>query len=399
MKLLKIGRKSNTRIIMSLMVLTAILSSTVSGARADLKDCSAFLEPNQICADISNLAQTLSDGTPVPVSNGSAFLSTSTTSVKFVFTSNSSLGGKSINLQFFDISSGLTLNLPTSTCSSTQMSGCGVVAKVNGSGSVTIAVSISGAASGKVFKYQLNGANGFASGFVTTTFNSSGGGGNTPEACGIGAATICAPITRLSATSENKTIPITYDAITKDGTANIAPNTTAITYTYTSPTDYASKYVFVQFFDVTTLSLTVPGGSINSSTSCDPQPALSKGCKIQVAADGKASFTVFLSNASIGANFKYKISGESYDSKIVVTTVAVAPTINITAGKKKFTVVVNNANGRSAIVTYRVGNKPKTATLRIVNDAAQFNIPVTKGSYTVKVRIGMYSKTKTVNIK
>jgi len=284
------------------------------------------------------------------------------------------------------------------------MSGCGLESAVNSSGSVTIPVSISGAASGKVFKYQLNGPAGFTSGFVTTTFNSSGGGGSTPEVCVGDATTICAPITRLSATSAGKQIPIVYNDSTRDGTANIPTSTTSISYQFSFPTDYTNKNVFVQFFDIDTLSLTVPGGSINSSTSCDPQPAGAKppGCKLQVDADGKASFTIFVSNASLGANFKYHIAGPNYESKFVLTTVAdapvVAPTVSVTTGKAKFTVNINNANGLSATVKYKVGNKQKTSTSQITSDAAHLKISVKKGTYSVTIRVGSLTQTKRVKV-
>jgi hypothetical protein len=374
-------------------------SSTSTAWAGQGQDCSAFGDSSMICAPITQLAQTLNDGTAVPVTNGAAYLATSASIVKYTFTSSSANSGKNIFLQFFDISPGLSLTLPTPKCSSAQLPGNGCVTALDSTGSVTISVTISGATAGKFFKFQLNGPAGFTSGFVTTTFTSSGGGVSTPEVCGGDASTICAPVTRLTATSGGKDIGIDYNASTQDGSAIITPTTSSITYKFSFPSDYMNKYVFVQFFDVTTLSLTVPGGSVNSSTSCDPQPAANRGCKIQIGSDGKATFTVLIGNTSIGANFKYIVAGPNYASHVVLTTVAVAPTMNVVAGKAKFTVTVNNAIGRYSVVTYKVGKKQKTATLRVISDKASFKIPVVKGVYLVKVSVGKYNMTKKVTVK
>jgi len=400
MKSKKFSRSAKTGFAATLILLAAVLSGGSTPAWAGQnQDCSAFGDSSMICAPISQLAQQLGNGTPVPVSNGASFLATSATSVKFVFTSNSANSGKNIYLQFFDVSEGLSLTLPTPTCRSGEIASKGCVTALDSSGSATVNVSFFGASAGKYFKYQLNGPAGFTSGFVVTTFTSSGGGGNTPEVCGGDSSTVCAPVTRLSATSGGKSIVVSYDAKTQDGTAIIAPNTTSITYKFSFPSDYMNKYVFVQFFDVTTLSLSVPGGSINSSTSCDPQPAATRGCKIKIDGDGKATFSVSVSGTSIGANFKYKIAGPNYDSHVVLTTVAMTPTMSVTGSKGKFIVYVNNAKDRSAIVTYKVGKKQKTATLRIISDIARFNIPVVKGKYTVKVSVGKQSAEKKVTVK
>lgn len=382
------------------IALSILLSLQVSQAWAGQnQDCTAFGDASFICAPVTQIAQTLADGTPVPVSNGSAFLPTSANSLKFIFTSNSANAGKNLFLAFFDISSGLALGLPSDKCAAPQMADHACIAKLDSNGSITIPVSVSGISPGKYFKYQLNGPAGFTSGYVTTTFTSSGGGGNTPEVCGGDSSTICAPSTRLSGTSGGKAIAVSYSTSTGDGTSIISPNTNSVTYNFSFPSDYMNKYVFVQFFDVTTLSLTVPGGSINSSTSCDPQPAATKGCKIQIDGDGKASFTVFLSNASLGSNFKYIIAGPNYASHVVQTTVAVPPSMSVVAGKAKMTVKINNANGRIAIVTYKVGKKQKIATLRIISDTAQFNISAIKGAYLVKVSVGRYSLSKKIAVK
>lgn len=393
-------RNSTSQLFKVLVVAAAVILSNFSPAWAGQgQDCSTFGDATMICAPINQVAQTLNDGTPVPVSNGSSFLATSASTVKFVFTSNSANSGKNIYLQFFDISSGLALTLPNPKCSSTQIPSNGCVTAVDSNGSATISVAISGASAGKFFKYQLNGPAGFTSGFVTTTFTSSGGGGNTPEICGGDSSTICAPITRVSASNGGKEIAVSYNTQTQDGTANISPNTTSITYKFAFPSDYMNKYVFLQFFDVTTLSLVVPGGSLNSSTSCDPQPAATRGCKIQIGSDGKASFSVLLGNAVLGANFKYLIAGPNYASHVVLTTVAVPPTMSVIASKAKFTVKINNAKGRYSVVTYKVGKKQKTATLRVISDAAQFNIPVAKGTYSVSVSVGKYNMTKKITVK
>jgi len=404
MKAQALNRNLKTRTFKTLIVAFAILSSTLTQSWGQGQDCSAFGDAGSICAPISQVSQTLNDGTPVVVSNGASFLATSATTVKFVFTSSSANSGKNIFLQFFDISQGLTLTLPTPKCSSAQIPGNGCVTAVDSNGAVTVAVVISGATAGKVFKYQLNGPAGFTSGFVTTTFTSSGGGVSTPEACGGDVTRICAPITRLSATSAGKAIAVAYDEATQDGISTISPDTTSITYNFAFPSDYMNKYVFVQFFDITTLALVIPGGSTNSSTSCDPQPAAGGGCQLQVAADGKASFTAQLSNTSVGSNFKFKIAGPNYSSHFIQTTVALAPaptakpTMTITAGKGKFTLKINNAKGQNALVTYKVGKKLKTTTLRVNSDKALVNLAAPKGSYSVTMTIGKTSLTKKVTV-
>ena len=363
------------------------------------QDCGAFGDASMICAPISQLAQTLSDGTPVAVSNGTTYVATSTKTLKFTFTSNSANSGKKIYLQFFDVSPGVSLGLPTPTCSSVQVGSNGCVTALDSSGSVTVPVTINGAVAGKFFKYQLNGPAGFTSGFVTTTFTSSGGAVNIPEICGGDSTTICAPITRVTATTGGKDIPVAYSPTTQDGAATISPTTTSITYKFAFPSDYMNKYVFVQFFDVTTLALGVPGGSMNSSTSCDPQPAANRGCKIQIDVNGNASFSVSLSNTTLGSSFKYIVAGPNYASHVVQTTVAVPPTISLVGGKAKFTVKIDNAKGQTSTVTYKIGKTEKTATLRINSNSALFNIPATKGSYQVKVAVGSFSVTKKIAVK
>lgn len=406
MKPQALNRNLKTRTFKTLIVAFAILSSSFSQAWAGQgQDCSAFGDASMICAPISQLEQTLNDGTAVAVSNGSSFLATSATTVKFVFTSNSANSGKNIYLQFFDVSQGLTLTLPNPKCSSVQIPSKGCVTALDSNGSATIAVSISGASAGMLFKYQLNGPAGFTSGFVTTTFTSSGGGVNTPEACGGDTTTICAPITRLSATSAGKAIAVSYDEATQDGQSIILPTTTSITYKFEFPSDYMNKYIFVQFFDITTLSLVIPGGAINSSTSCDPQPAAAAGCKLQISSDGKASFTAQLSNTVVGSNFKFMIAGPNYASHVIQTTVALAPaptpkpTITITAGKGKLTLKMNNAKGQNATVAYKVGKKLKTTTIRVNSDKALMNVPAPKGTYSVTVTVGSVRLTKKVTVK
>jgi len=382
------------------IVYTLIASLNFSNAWAgQSQDCSAFGDASMICAPISQLSQTLNDGTPVTVTNGAAYLATATKTVKFTFTSNSANSGKNIYLQFFDISSGVSLALPTPKCSSVQVGSNGCVTALDSTGSVTVPVGINGAVAGKFFKYQLNGPAGFTSGFVTTTFTSSGGGVNTPEVCGGDSTTICAPITRVTAVNAGKNIPIEYSPTTQDGAATISPTTTSITYKFAFPSDYMNKYIFVQFFDVTTLSLTVPGGSMNSSTSCDPQPAANRGCKIQIDVNGQASFSVALGNTALGSSFKYIVAGPNYASHVVQTTVAVPPTVSVVAGKAKFTVKINNAKGQFSTVTYKVGKIEKTATLRITGNSALFNIPAAKGSYQVKVVVGSFSVTNKIAVK
>lgn len=383
-----------------LAVFALLISVNVSQAWAgQSQDCSSFGDASMICAPISQLAETLNDGTPVTVTNGSTYLATTTSVVKFVFTSNSANNGKNIYLQFFDISQGLSLTLPNPKCSSIQIPSNGCVTAVDSNGSVTVSVSISGATAGKYFKYQLNGPAGFTSGFITTTFTSSSGGISTPEACEGDSTTICAPITRVTANTGGKNLSIDYSADSQDGLAIIPPNTSAISYKFTFPSDYMNKYVFVQFFDVTTLSLVIPGGTINSSTSCDPQPAATRGCKIQIDSSGQATFSVSLSNTVLGSSFKYIVAGPNYASHVVQTSVSLPPTITMTAGKAKLTIKVNSAKGRSLTVSYKVGRKQKSTTLLINSDKALFNIPAPKGTYSVKVNVGSYSTTKKVTVK
>jgi len=380
------------------------------------QDCTAFGDASSVCAPISQLAMTLGDGTAVSVSGGAAALPVSATSLKFVFTSNSANATKNLYLQFFDISQGLSLTLPTPKCSSAQIAGHGCVTALDSNGSVTIPVTVSGMGVGKVFKYQLNGPAGFTSGFVTTTYTSSGNAGSTPETCGGDATFICSPITRLTMKTGGNNVPVTYDAATHDGTAYITQSTSSLDYKFTFPSDYVNKYIMVNFFDVTNLNLAVSGDAVNSSTTCDPQPAATGTCKIEIDANGVATFSTTLSNNTSGANFKYKIVGPNFDSNVVVVTIGSAPSASpsptptvpglpvsasVTAGKGKgkFTIAINNASGRIAQVTYSIGTKAKHAALRIANNKSVFVISAAKGSYRVQVSIGIFKITKTVLVK
>ncbi|NBU31554.1 MAG: hypothetical protein EBS36_00040 [Actinobacteria bacterium] len=394
-------------------LLALVLALTVPKVQAgQLQDCSAYGDSNSICAPISQLAMQLSDGTLVATGGGVATLPTTANSLKFVFTSNSANSDKEVFVQFFDISPGLTLVLPAEKCSSSQLQHSGCVAKLNTNGSVTIPISVSGITAGKVFKYQINGPAGFTSGFVVTTYTSSGTVGATPEACVGDTTTVCAPITRISLTSAGSALPVNYDSVTGDGSSYIDQSTKSINYKFTFPSDYVNKFVFVQFFDITGLDLTVPGGSINSTTSCDPQPAASNGCKIMIDQAGLATFSINLTNNSAAANFKFKIAGPNYDSKVVLVTVGVRPTTSpsptpsagrvsaaLVAGRGNFTVSINNSPGRVAVVVYKFNARTKTANLRIYKSRQQFVIVTPRGRCQVKVSIGIYHLSKVLFIK
>mgnify|MGYP000606094210 CR=1 FL=1 len=407
--LLQLGKQMNPKpitfkfrktIALAVTALFICVTTNFSAAWAgESQDCSTFGDSSFICAPVSQLGQYLENGTRVTVSNGAATLPMSATKLNLKFTSNSANSGKNLYIAFFDISSGLSLTLPSDKCASAQLADHACVTRLDSAGETVIAVTLSGVSAGKMFKYQINGPAGFASGFVTTTYTSGGGALNTPEVCSGDSTTICAPITRLQMSANSKNVAIVYDPTTSNGSTEILPNTSNINFSFSFPSDYMNKFVFVQFFDITNLSLTVPGGVINSSTSCDPQPAVGRGCKIQIDSDGKAAFTINLNNPNLGSSFKYLIAGPNFASNVVTATTAVPPKATLTAGKGKFTVKIENGSGRSALVTYKVGGKLRTATLRIISDSASFNITVPKGAYDVKVLLGKYSLAKKVTVK
>ena len=399
-----------------LLAFALMFSLNISTAWAESQDCGAFGDATLICAPISQVTLMAGNSAVAAIPSGAttyaATVSTSASSLKFAFTSNSANASKRIYLQFFDISPGLSLTLPGDKCEAAQIASHGCVAAVDDNGSVTIPVTVSGMGNGKVFKYQINGPAGFTSGFVVATYASGGGTLSTPEACSGDTTTICAPITRLTMSSGSKNIPITYDTGTHDGVAYIPTNTSSIDYKFTFPADYANKYVFVAFFDATDLNLSIAGGSINSSTSCDPQPAATGGCKLEIDSTGKATFTASLAINATGANFKYKIAGPNYDSNIVQVTFGSNPnpspssspivrtSATMTPGKGKFTLTVRNGRGKTATVGYTIGHTTKTVHVLITKNSAQaFSVNVKKGAYKVRVSIGSYRMSANIRVR
>ncbi|MBU6213882.1 MAG: Ig-like domain-containing protein [Actinomycetales bacterium] len=298
------------------------------GGGAGSQSCANFGDASSLCPPISQLALSVTGaGQPTAIASGQALLAATSTNLAFTFTSQSANAGKGLIVQFFDLSAGLTLALATGDPAGSRACRAGEAAtntcyiNVDASGNASFTVTVSGAQVGRLFKYQISGPAGFTSGFVTAVYSAHPNGAETADLC-ADRNRICASASRLSFDAAGVKVPVTYDD-SGAGSVLMPTSTTSLVFRYTSIADYSGKFVHVQFFDFSDgLSVTVPAGTANSSTSCDPGPAPGHGCYIQLDAAGSATFSVNVSGAAAERFFRYQISGAGGYASSAVTVIA-----------------------------------------------------------------------------
>lgn len=298
-------------------------------AAATTYACNNFA--NQLCAPITTVSLSLESKKSLVTNSTTTFVSTKVSRLNFTINAGSDNASKTATLQFFDISSGLKLIVRSngnSACAAgnTIQKECAI--SLGADGKQSFYVTFLDAEPGMHFQYKYVGPEAWTSATKSVTFSVDGKLPVTPEACAANNVQICAPVTNLSFKAGSTKIKISKPDKNGNFKAQLGATEDLLKFTYNSSSDYAFKYIYVDFFNLTSdLSLIVDTSANKLGAGCDRTVAASRGCYMQLSSSGSATFIVTLSANATGKAFSYKLNGAGYTSKVV--------TVNLVKKKKK----------------------------------------------------------------
>jgi len=379
-----------------------------------------------VCPDVSAVHFTSDAPQSVDQSSSGSTLysSTSATKLTFTYTSSSVDAGKTLIIQFFDVTAGLKFIIIPNPASSNNCNPQLTIQKqcqisLNSNGNASFNVALFGATEGTGFNYQLLGSTAWTSGAVRVNFTPGGWAPSAPLACAGEKSQVCAPISNLAVHEGSRTLQVSAGE-GGDAGMSVGINSQFLEYAFTSSSAYAFKTVYVDFFDVSqSTSLLVDTSTDKQGAGCDKQVANANGCFIHLDANGSASFLLVIMRSQLGDSFKFKINGVSYTSNFIrvaftnqssftspspsstptpVVTPTPSPTASFTAKAIKGAIQIVASNGKSKKLTIS-GPGIRASTFTISADSASVILPVVAGKYTITITLGNLKKSVTLRVQ
>ncbi|MEY4079509.1 MAG: hypothetical protein RIS80_1278 [Actinomycetota bacterium] len=211
---------------------------------------------------------------------------------------------------------------------------------------------------------------------------------------------ICAPVTNLKLTDRGTEVSLVSAT---DGTAaaTLSSDAKDIGGVFKSSSDYAGKFVHIQFFDITKgMTFAVQAGAAASSTACDPGPASGNGCYLKLDSSGSGTFNFSVGNVTTSSKFSIQISGSAgWVSKAAVvsfdTPTKIAPSANrvatgICSKPVKLSYLLTDKSGAAlanTVVALSTSGVGKLVSASATSDAkGAFDVNVTSGATEVGVQ-------------
>ncbi len=314
-----------TKTLFSFLTTTAMVlltSALINPASATTYSCNNF--SSQLCAPISTVTVSLDSKKPLTTNSTTTFVSTKVSKLNFTINAGSDNASKTATLQFFDISAGLKFIVRSNSDSAcapgnTIQKECQIT--LGAEGKKSFYVTLLDAEPGMHFQYKYVGPEAWTSATKSMTFSANGKIPVTSEACASNATQICGPVTNLSFSAGSKKIKISKPDESGNFKANISAASDLLKFNYKSSSDYAFKYLYVDFYNLTSgLSILIDTSSNTLGAGCDRNVAPARGCYIQLSSKGSASFIITLNGGAIGKTFNFKLNGAGYTSKYVVVS-------------------------------------------------------------------------------
>lgn len=298
------------------------LNAPTSPASATTYGCNNAT--SQLCAPISTVSMSLDSEKALVTNSVTTFVGTNVSRLNFTINAGSDNASKTATLQFFDISAGLKLIVRSnseSTCSAgnTIQKECAIT--LDSSGKKSFYITLLDAEPGMHFQYKFVGPEAWTSATKSVTFSIKGKLPVTSQACAANATQICAPVTNLSFKSGSKNIEFSKPDKSGNFKASMPATSDLLEFSYKSSSDYAFKYLYVDFFNLAAgLTILIDTSTNKLGAGCDRNVAPARGCYIQLNSDGSANFIITLNGGAVGKTFSFKLNGAGYTSKFVAVT-------------------------------------------------------------------------------
>jgi hypothetical protein len=302
--------------------LILVTSGFTTSASATTYACNNFA--SQLCAPITTVSMSLDSNKPLATNSATTFIGTKVSKLNFSINAGSDNASKSATLQFFDISAGLKFIVRSndeSACAAgnTIQKECAIT--LDSDGKKSFYVTLLDAEPGMHFQYKYVGPEAWTSATKSVTFSVKGKVPVMPEACVANTTQIWAPVTNLSFNAGAKHIEISKPDKSGNFKASMPASSDLLEFNYKSSSDYAFKYLYVDFYNLASgLSILIDTSTNVLGAGCDRNVAPARGCYIQLNSKGSASFIITLNGGAAGKTFNFKLNGAGYTSKYVVVT-------------------------------------------------------------------------------
>ena len=287
MSSLYLGAAMRLRTLFSLFSISALLlgiSGLISPAYATTYSCNNF--PTQLCAPITTVSVSLDSKKPLATNSSTTFISTKVTKLNFSINAGPDNAAKSATIQFFDISAGLKFIVwsnADSSCAAGNTIQKECLITLDSEGKKSFYVTLLDAEPGMHFQYKYVGPEAWTSATKSITFSSTGKIPLTPEACASNATQICGPISNLSFKAGVKNVKFSKPDKQGNFKASISPTADLLKFHYKSSSAYAFKYLYVDFFNLTSgLGVLIDTSTNTLGAGCDRNVAGTHGCYIQL---------------------------------------------------------------------------------------------------------------------
>ena len=172
--------------------------------------------------------------------------------------------------------------------------------------------------------------------------------------CGGDNTRVCAPITSLKFIDRGSEIPIALAGA--NATATISSDAKDLVGSFKTSSDYAGKFVHIQFFDMKGMNLTVQAGAAGALNSCDPGPASGNGCYLKLDGTGSGTFNFSVANVTAASKFSVQINGIAWVSKAAL--VSFDTPLNISPSETR---VATGVSATSVKLGYKLTDKSGAA--------------------------------------
>jgi Bacterial Ig-like domain (group 1) len=342
--------------------ITATYATSVTGG--DTADLCA--DRTRICASVSRVSFDVA-GSRVPVAYdsagaGSALMPVGTTAATFRYTSAADYAGKFVHIQFFDLTAGLELTVPSgvanssTSCDPGPAPARGCYLQLDSSGAASFNVALTGVVAERFFRYQISGAGGVISQSVTVTVRN----------------TVVVPCVTAKVLAGSSSVSATTGTSTK------------VTFTVV---DAAGKPC-----EAKAVSFSATGwGSLGASS------AFTDGAgQVSVTVQSDAA-TTDKSMVVKAGSLNAKKATVSASTTVKWAKVPTPPAATVTTARGLIKVVVTSAAGMTVTISYS-GASTGTKSFDVTAKSATLSVAAVKGSYTVTVKIGSYVLVKTVSV-
>ena len=306
-------------------VISVVLLSFVGltqPAAATTYSCNNFA--SQLCAPITTVSLSLDSGKALVTNSSTTFLGKNVTKLNFSINAGVDNASKTATLQFFDISAGMKLLVrsnETSACAAGNTIQKECLITLGADGKNTFYLTLLNAEPGMHFQFKYVGPEAWTSATKSVTYSTDGKVPVTPEACAGNNTQICGPVTNVSFKAKSTKVKISKPDKSGNYKAKLVATNDLLYFTYKSSSAYAFKYIYVDFYNLTSgLGLQVDTSTNALGAGCDRTVAASRGCYMALDSKGSATFIVTLSANAVGKAFNFKLNGAGYTSKYVTVT-------------------------------------------------------------------------------